>query len=532
MKLSTENNINSYLPYIHNQINKHIDKKFHNDIQNALEAVVRIWSSDTVVKKFTSHKVDHNIRVLYYAYNLLNICHFKLNKTGYYILTLAALLHDFGMQCSDTNIIKNYCSKQDLSEKELEDIIRKNHSKICIDWIKKLYLSNDSECGKLFSLINSRFMEPVCNVILHHTGKELYSLKDNLVYYHDNKECRLIEIILILRLADELDIGWERSVGLDVQFDLPLENKSFFWLHYITRITFLTDNILKFTIETHPDDKDKHDFFINEIYNKFMEKNKPLFELLATNCNVHLSVQIETKVNDFIKKFDDEVYDYLLSKNVESVTYFDNTINVTYEVRDIGEIFDLDFKLLPLLYKIDEPEYAVSKEQAYICAKINPNMTIAAYKNNRVIGYLTLWPVNEKTLNKLLNFEILESDVDFNKDIFTYQENNIDICWYVSGLGVANEERGRKNDPMILQLLIDHVDVLAENILKPHNIKISKIGAVVYSYTSEKLCLKHYGMTVYKEASYKVGEYTPKSVCVDVKMSSSKFIKNLNNILG
>lgn len=525
-----DNNISNYLPDIQKEINKHIDSKFHSNVQNALDAVVRIWSTDTVVKNFTSHRLDHNIRVLYYAYNLLKICNIKLDNTGYYILTLSALLHDFGMQCNDYEIIQSYCKNKTFSEDEIEEIVRKNHSKICVDWIKKLYKNNATECGKLFSLIEEGLMQPICQTILHHTGKDLYDLKEYPVYNHKNKEISLITVILILRLADELDIGYERSVGIDIM-NLPIENSAYFWLHYITRISFVSKNILKIVIETHPEDKDKQDFFVNEIYNGFMEKNQPLLDMLVNVCDIHISIQYETKLNDFVKKFEPSVYDYLFSKTTESATYFDNVVDVKYDIEDIGEVFDLDYKLLPLLYKPEEPEYAVTKKQAYLCSEVNPNMTIAAYKNGKVIGYLTLWPVSENTLNKLLNFEILESDVDFESALYTYKETNIDMCWYVSGLGVCNEERGRKNDPMILQLLIEHAEKLAQNILKPNNIKISKIGAVVYSYTAEKLCLKHYGMKVIKEASYDVGGYIPKAVCVDVYSSESKFINNLKNIL-
>ena len=82
-------------------------------------------------------------------------------------------------------------------------------------------------------------------------------------------------------------------------------------------------------------------------------------------------------------------------------------------------------------------------------------MIIAAYKGEKVIGYLTIWSVCGEMLDKLLNYEQLESNVDFTKDLYTYNKKNIHICLYVSGLGLCNEERSMKNHPLVLQQLFN-----------------------------------------------------------------------------
>lgn len=530
MKLSTQSNISAKMDFINKVINKNIEFSLHKNIQSAIEAVNKIWSRDVIIRNYTSHKLDHNIRVLYFCFELIKTCSIKLNKTGYYILTMAALLHDFGMQCFDLDIIKNYIPNGiSLVDCNIEKIVRKNHSRICVDWMKKLYNDSTSESGKLISLIDPRHMQPICEVIKYHSGKELFELKENLVYSDNNVEYKLMPLILILRLADELDIGCERSDNdMTLRSDLEEENLSYFWLHYITQISFVSNNILKIIIETHSADKDKHEFFKEIIYNAFLSKNKSLLDMFESYCDAHLSIEYEARVNDFIDPFNPSIYDYLISKFMINDNYFDNIIDVTYSVPDIGDVFDLDYILLPMLYNgLDH--YAVTKEQAYVCAARNPNMTIAAYKHKQLVGYLTLWPVTNQILDKLLNFEIYESDVDFQNDIFSYSAKNKNICWYVSGLGVRNDERGRKNDPMILQQLIEKAIMMVKEVLNPRNIKVERIGAVVYSHTAEYLCLRHFGMNVLKKASYDVDGYIPKAVCVNVKDSSADFIKRIRD---
>lgn len=529
MRLRINTNNYEKLELINKEINKHIDPTLICNVQHAIEAVNKIWSRDVVVKKYTSHKLDHNIRVLYYCFELIKTSRIKIDKTGYYILTMSALLHDFGMQCNDKEIINKYAKGEKLTDETVQTIVRKNHAKICVDWMKKLYneSSPSSQCGKLISLIDPRHMNPICEVINFHSGRDLFELKENLSYSDNNNHFRLMPIILILRLADELDIGCERSDNdISLRDDLTEDNLSYFWLHYITNISFVSNNILRITIETNSFDKDKHGFFKEIIYDAFMKKNKPLLDLLESNCNIHISIECELKTNDFLEKFNPLVYDYLISKYSMGDDYFDNIIKIIYPVPDVGDVFDLDNVLLPMLYEENE-NYAVTKEQAYKCAKINSFMTIGAYKNDKVIGYLTLWPVSEETLNKLLSFEIMESEVDFQKDIYTYKEKNINLCWYVSGLGVRNEERGRKNDPNILQLLIEKAIHLVREELIPRGITIDKIGAVVYSRTAENLCLRHFNMKVVQMASYDINGYVPKSVCVSIYDSNAKFINEI-----
>ena len=83
--------------------------------------------------------------------------------------------------------------------------------------------------------LSEHCIPPICDVIKFHSGDKLYDLKENLTYYHNNEECKLIPVILVLRLADELDIGCERSDNdLSLRNDLKKEKLSFFWLHYLT----------------------------------------------------------------------------------------------------------------------------------------------------------------------------------------------------------------------------------------------------------------------------------------------------------
>jgi Predicted HD superfamily hydrolase len=530
--IKSTSNIGNIANEINKFVNKNIYESQHQNLMNAVEAVQKIWTRDVVVRQYTSHRLDHNIRVLYYCIELINSCRIKIDPTGCYILVMAALLHDFGMQCTDKEIIMKYAKHEKIIDPaEVEKVIRKNHAKICVDWIGKLYNST-TIYGKLISLIDPRQMQPICEVIKYHSGKDLYELRENLTYIDNNNERLLLPVILLLRLADELDIGCERSnYDILLRNDLHEDNLSYFWLHYITNISFVSNCIIKISIETNSIDKDKHEFFKEIIYERFMKKNKPLFDMLWQCCKVQLSILFEAKTNDFLEPFNPVVYDYLFSKYSVDERYFDDLVLITHNVPDIGDVFELDSILLPMIYRGGE-HYAVTKEQSYLVASINPNMTIGAYKRGKLIGYLTLWPVMAETLDRLLSFEITESEVDLKNEILTYDIENVSICWYVTGLGVDNEERGRKNSPIILKQLIDEAINLAREMLQPRSIKVTKIGAITYSRSAENLCLRHFGMSVIKYASYDIEGYIPKSVCVEVDSSSVPFILELKKSLN
>ena len=106
--INTKSSIGNKAKSINKFLSKNIDDSQQQNIMNAVVAIQQIWSRDTVVKQYTSHRLDHNLRVLYYCSELINSCRMKLDSTGCYILTMAALLHDFGMQCTDYEIIAKF----------------------------------------------------------------------------------------------------------------------------------------------------------------------------------------------------------------------------------------------------------------------------------------------------------------------------------------------------------------------------------------------------------------------------------------
>ena len=73
------------------------------------------------------------------------------------------------------------------------------------------------------------------------------------------------------------------------------------------------------------------------------------------------------------------MYDYLTSQSINEDSFFSLVPRVTYKVDNIIDIFNLDNRLLPTLYKNDDVDYAVTAEQAVLSNKINPYMIIAAY---------------------------------------------------------------------------------------------------------------------------------------------------------
>lgn len=520
--------------YINSTINKNIDRLARADVLSMTQAVQKIWSMDTVIKNFTSHKLDHNLRVLEYCYKLLEVFNTKLDSTGYYILTMAALLHDIGMQCTDDEIVSKYCSEDAQNDESRQKAIRKNHAKIGVAWIAKLRANAQGDMGKLVGLIDPTLLNSICTVIFYHSGEDIFGTINPSVYYHRSDECRLMPLIFILRFSDELDIGSERSNEDTLLLGkLPIDSRAFFWLHKITHISFVKGNIVKVSIELNPADYDKKGFLKECIFDHFISKNERLLRMMQDYCDYFLSIEFDSLENPLQDMFDPNVFDYLTSKQISQESFFKQVPRLTYKVDNIVEVYNLDNRLLPTLYRSSDVNYAVTKEQSILCNRINPFMTIAAYKGSKLIGYLTLWPVAETLLDKLLNFELLESDLNFGSDLFTYDEENIDICWYVSGLGVCNEERGLNNHPAVLQELFNKSIDLASEVIKPKGIRINRIGAVVYTRTAELLCMRHFNMSICKIADYSVDNYVPKSVAIDLRTeTNSDYIQRLKKIIN
>lgn len=517
------------LNYITNTMSQHISKIDYNNVISLINTVNKLWSIDVIIRNYTSHKIDHNLRVLYYSYKLLEASNMKTDSTGYYIITLAAILHDIGMQCNDKEIIKKYCDLYPSDEKELQSIIRKNHASICVDFIEKLRNTSEGEIGKLLGLIDVDIIDSVCELINYHSGNLPISSNEVRHYYNYGVEKQLLPLLLTLRLADELDIGRERSSEESILFSrLPQDYLSFFWLHYITKISFVAKNIIKIILEINPKDKEKEGFLKQKIYDSFISKNRILLKMLREQCCIAITFEYGLLLNRHYKQFDPIVYDFLVSQTIDD-SFFDDIPTFTYNVLDITEVYSLDNILLPLLYEDKKYNYAVTEEQAILCADKNPYMTIGAYKKGKLIGYLTFWPVTSKTLDKLLSFDIFESNLDFDNDILTYETYNTNICWYVSGLGVVEGERLR-NYPHILKSMIDKSLELIKNILKPNNILIERIGATVYTPAAERLCIRHFDMYEVNKASYSIGGFLPKSYVVDVNEATCDIICKMREL--
>lgn len=290
-------------------------------LDNLKTAVSKIWQGDRNVKSYTDHGSPHCENIFVYLGRLLPLAHKKLEPNEAFVLFAAVYLHDIGMQCNDMEIfqllgldIKNNTQGK-YNDKE-QKIIRENHHKISAKWIEKAI---EGKCPDLSPIIKEfcpTLPGAIVKVVFYH-AKEDYQKCERK--YEIDPDIRLKLLVMLLRLADELDIGADRIDIEEVRrqnLDLE-ENGYIWWLHYLTKpyIDVTKGNgIIKLITYAHSEDLES----VKEplrylIVQTFEGKNKTLVDALFKE-GFFLAYSPQNPVSAEVRKIPVEVKDALWKK--------------------------------------------------------------------------------------------------------------------------------------------------------------------------------------------------------------------------
>lgn len=268
-------------------------------------AVESLWSEVRLVQDFTRHDISHAMRLCRYLGLLLGCNDGKpLSTEESYALLAAVYLHDVGMQCHQPSVhvacglnVKPKPTSQ-LTPDE-QKAIRSRHHLLTGEWIKYAYTYVGPETTDFILAIKSmpdRLVGPIIDICRFHSKLDLANCEE---IFHCNGPQRRRLIALLLRLADEMDIGADRvDINTVSNFTLSPENELYWWLHYSTEIT-IEDRILTFHVSASEDDIEAYGPKIWAlVVDQFRTKNGRLLDLLARNrILVHLDLDQEPSIS-------------------------------------------------------------------------------------------------------------------------------------------------------------------------------------------------------------------------------------------
>ncbi len=238
------------------------DETYYTSLRLIMRDAGRILGSDSIIRDYTSHDLDHSDRI---AQNITKLINLYNNKRRFsvdelYLISASACLHDIGMQCDVIKFNEIKRRAEDLganfsiefkSEKssafslDEQNAIRENHHYISAAWIDFSH-NNSAEITSLDAAARSipdNLVGDLMNVCMYHCKLPINGCAEESKI----TGARLRLISAILRLADELDITKSR-VSMDAYdaFRIAPENYIHWWLHDHTMVRFLdgSNNII------------------------------------------------------------------------------------------------------------------------------------------------------------------------------------------------------------------------------------------------------------------------------------------------
>lgn len=216
------------------------------ETKNEVELLLSKYDSN--FPTYTDHSIKHSLEVFKLISELLNSEEIdNLNSDEIYVLSMASILHDIGMCLPDSEMIKIYNEKFNLSDNtiekiENENIIREIHHEFSYEFIIKEY--------KLLKIPNEKYAEAIGIVAKGHRKVALDDIdiyKPKFFVKGGREFVCLPYVASVLRLADELDITNIRTPYLLTKYYMPKNEESVKeWKKHIstTQINFTEDQIL------------------------------------------------------------------------------------------------------------------------------------------------------------------------------------------------------------------------------------------------------------------------------------------------
>jgi tetratricopeptide (TPR) repeat protein len=281
--------------------------------------------ADTIWKKgelyhvyYTLHGLDHSNNVITILDELINGLNPQdnLNETEFFCLLSAAFLHDVGMQCKYPNDIERAAQISTTKKRPytFQDLIRDEHHKRSGRYIKDNYKNLkldtiEAECVRLISEGHRQTKLESTEYIDQPIG-------------HDRVRIRLLSALL--RLADELDIGYKRAPEtlLDIlKNDIPDYSRVQWLKHYYTSGILIntqqeTNGKKKTFIEIHCQypDKDVGRKITEVLISKPIEETLNDVRLILLEYGLNLILDHKIKYNPDLEEIPEIIYEYLGQK--------------------------------------------------------------------------------------------------------------------------------------------------------------------------------------------------------------------------
>ena len=203
-----------------------------------------IWDAPHLINYYTEHGYYHSTRILSKIQSLPEFeskSADRLEGTDIYILLLAVIFHDIGMQC-DLGVYTNVKKRVEVDfkvkfESEFkgeftrENMIelRKFHHLVTSAWLKEAKKTNNSseELHSILLSIDEEILSSVCIVCQYHSKIDIKQCPRN-----DMGTDKLRLLAALLRLGDELDIDKKRvNPVVPKSFYIPCDSSLYYYLH-------------------------------------------------------------------------------------------------------------------------------------------------------------------------------------------------------------------------------------------------------------------------------------------------------------
>ncbi len=197
---------------------------------------------------FTSHGIDHSLRLLGYALDINEMLkNQKLKFKELYLLGLAAFLHDIGM----TNEIPSELTESIIQEEFNENNerywykVRRQHAAAIAEMLEKYKQNELRNVYKLDGNLFSIFLPNVCKAHSDlHFIESLKTFRDHNDL--NNEDLRYSLISAILLLADELDLDKSRAPSERAMFSRCSKvNKAHWWKHMLVEKCYFSGSCFK-----------------------------------------------------------------------------------------------------------------------------------------------------------------------------------------------------------------------------------------------------------------------------------------------
>jgi len=258
-----------------------------------------VWDdlAPRIVLHYTDHGIKHSLSILKILNSLLtNSIKVRLSDDEQYLLIICAFLHDIGLQCDPRleehkdiyRLVIDYDPSfkfhYNLTElgaipEEDQQLIRSSHHNLSAAWIQLAFENKKDSIHYPIKSITEKFLSDTINICRYHSKMKM----DISLPQSENNQVRLEFLILLLRIADELDIGKHRiNQKVLLTYYIPNKNSMHWYLNAMTTCSIDDLNDISLEIHLHSQDNENHADIMKKVISDFEEKNRIIFEKLRT----------------------------------------------------------------------------------------------------------------------------------------------------------------------------------------------------------------------------------------------------------